>query len=292
MGDTVDEHLAARRRCRWRPVQLQYRHHHVRLRATCTASRLVRARARVQSASARTSDARGASASAAAGCNGLANAEDTVSTRPQQQHTPGGHLQATVSDCHRLKVRYVSRNSPCADGRPSLPSAGAAFDARPCGQGLTMLANTHNTAPSWRHGAGRAYGVPRDDAARMEGVWKEVTPPAWQTAIRHAEHGDYEDHQEWTPRLRLQPQLVHPSWPRRELPGLQQQLTQAVSLVGTCTPRCDPASVLCTQPCPPAGNAWSAGDQLKLGGGVTASVRRRSWGCSPERLESSSWRRP
>ena len=84
----------------------------------------------------------------AAGCNGLANAEDTVSTRPQQQHTPGGHLQATVSDCHRLKVRYVSRNSPCADGRPSLPSAGAAFDARPCGQGQTMLSNTHNTATS------------------------------------------------------------------------------------------------------------------------------------------------
>ena len=34
--------------------------------------------------------------------NGLANAEDTVSTRPQQQHTPGGHLQTTVSDCHSM----------------------------------------------------------------------------------------------------------------------------------------------------------------------------------------------
>ena len=45
-------------------------------------------------------------------------------------------------------MRYVSRNSPSADGRQSLPSAGAAFDARPCGQGLTMLANTHNTATS------------------------------------------------------------------------------------------------------------------------------------------------
>ena len=43
---------------------------------------MVRTRARVQSASARTSDARGASASAAAGCNGQANAEDTVSTLP------------------------------------------------------------------------------------------------------------------------------------------------------------------------------------------------------------------
>ena len=87
----------------------------------------------------------------------------------------------------------------------------------------------------------------RDNAARMEGGWKEVTPPAWQTAIRHVEHGDYGDHQEWTPRFRLQLQLVPSQLAPRPTQALQ--LAQAVHSVRGC----DPASVLCTQPCPPRG---------------------------------------
>ena len=38
------------------------------------------------------------------------------------------------------------------DGRPSLPSAGAAFDARPCGQGLTMLSNFEHSQHCNQHG--------------------------------------------------------------------------------------------------------------------------------------------
>ena len=52
------------------------------------------------------------------------------------------------------------------------------------------------------------HAVPAEYPRRMQRVWQQVTPPAWQTAIRHVEHGDYGDHQEWTPRFRLQLQLV------------------------------------------------------------------------------------
>jgi len=104
--------------------------------------------------------------------------------------------------------------------------------------------------------------VPRDNAARMEGGWKEVTPPAWQTAIRHVEHGDYGDHQEWTPRYRLQLQLVPSQLAPRPTQALQ--LAQAVHSVSWV--RSGFCAVHAAVP-----TAWSAGDQLKLGGGITVT---------------------